>query len=85
MCNYSGIWFDRDIVKNFLSLIAVYPVGSKVRTNKGETAIVMRQNSHFPERPVLRVISDVYGQAINGEKVIDLIKDTSVVIQEVIK
>ena len=83
--NYSGIWFDRDIVKNFLSLIAVYPVGSKVRTNKGETAIVMRQNSHFPERPVLRVISDVYGQAINGEKVIDLIKDTSVVIQEVIK
>ena len=45
----------------------------------------MRQNSHFPERPVLRVILDVYGQAINGEKVIDLIKDTSVVIQEVIK
>jgi HD-GYP domain-containing protein (c-di-GMP phosphodiesterase class II) len=83
--NYSGIWYDADIVEAFLQLIAVYPFGSKVRTNRGEVGIVMRQNPHFPERPVLRIVEDKYGQAIHAELVVDLIKDTSVVIQEVIK
>lgn len=83
--NYSGIWFDDEIVQTFLQLIAVYPVGSKVKTNEGEMAIVMRQNPRFPERPILRVINDKYGQPIHTEKIIDLIKETSVVIQEVIK
>ncbi len=83
--NYSGIWYDADIVEAFLQLIAVYPFGSKVRTNRGEVGIVMRQNPHFPERPILRIVEDKYGQAIHAELVVDLIKDTSVVIQEVIK
>lgn len=83
--NYSGIWYDSDIVSTFLQLIAVYPFGSKVRTNRGEVGIVMRQNPHFPERPVLRIVEDKYGQAIHAELIVDLIKDTSVVIQEVIK
>lgn len=83
--NYSGIWYDADIVAAFLQLIAVYPFGSKVRTNRGEVGIVMRQNPHFPERPVLRIVEDKYGQAIHAELIVDLIKDTTVVIQEVIK
>jgi HD-GYP domain-containing protein (c-di-GMP phosphodiesterase class II) len=83
--NYSGTWFDSDIVETFLQLIAVYPVGSKVITNKGEKAIVMKQNKHFPERPVLRILEDEHGQAIRTEKLVDLIKETTVVIQEVIK
>lgn len=83
--NYSGIWYDSDIVSAFLQLIAVYPVGSRVKTNKGELGIVMRQNPHFPERPVLRIIEDKYGQAIHVEVIVDLIKDTSVVIQQVVK
>ncbi len=83
--NYSGIWYDSDIVSAFLQLIAVYPVGSRIKTNKGELGIVMRQNPHFPERPVLRIIEDKYGQAIHAEIIVDLIKDTSVVIQQVIK
>lgn len=83
--NYGGIWFDSDIVDTFLQLIAVYPAGSKVKTNEGERGIVLRQNAHFPERPILRITHDRFGQVIQGEKVIDLIKNTKVVIQEVIK
>lgn len=83
--NYSGIWYDSDIVDAFLQLIAVYPFGSKVRTNRGEVGIVMRQNPHFPERPVLRIVEDKYGQAVHTELTINLVKDTTVVIQEVIK
>lgn len=83
--NYSGIWYDSDIVAAFLQLIAVYPFGSKVRTSRGEVGIVMRQNPHFPERPVLRIVQDKFGQAVHTELTVDLVKDTTVVIQEVIK
>lgn len=83
--NYGGIWFDDDIVRAFLQIIAVYPVGSKVKTNKGEVGIVMRQNPHFPERPIIRIMEDRFGQALQTEKVVDLIKETTVVIQSVIK
>lgn len=83
--NYGGIWYDSDIVETFLQLIAVYPAGSKVKTNQGERGIVLRQNPHFPERPILRITHDKFGQAVQGEKIIDLIKNTRVVIQEVVK
>jgi HD-GYP domain-containing protein (c-di-GMP phosphodiesterase class II) len=83
--NYSGIWFDSDIVDMFLQLIAVYPVGTKVKTNQGEMGLVMKQNLHFPERPVLRIMEDKFGQPMRKEKIVDLIKETTVVIQEVIK
>lgn len=83
--NYSGIWYDADIVSAFLQLIAVYPFGSRVRTNTGEIGVVMRQNPHFPERPVLRIVKDKYGQAVHAEQIVDLIRDTTVVIMEVIK
>lgn len=83
--NYSGIWFDSDIVETFMQLVAVYPVGSKVRTNNGQLAVVMKQNVHFPERPVLRILEESNGNPPKKELIIDLIKDTSVVIQEVIK
>ncbi len=83
--NYSGIWYADDIVEAFLQLIAVYPVGSRVKTNQGEVGIVMRQNLHFPERPVLRIVEDKFGQVMMKEKFVDLIKDTTVVIQTVIK
>lgn len=83
--NYSGIWYDNDIVQTFLQMIAVYPVGSKVMTNTGEKAVVVRQNNHFPERPVLRVLENKFGQPVVEEKLIDLIKETSVVIQTVLK
>jgi HD-GYP domain-containing protein (c-di-GMP phosphodiesterase class II) len=82
--NYSGIWFDSDVVEMFLQLIAVYPAGSKVKTNKGEMGIVMKQNLHFPERPVIKIVEDKYGQHLHEEVLIDLIKDTSVVIQELV-
>lgn len=45
----------------------------------------MRQNARFPERPVLRIVEDRFGQVMQVEKFLDLVKDTKVVIQNVIK
>lgn len=83
--NYKGIWFENDIVDAFLELIAVYPVGTRVRTNREQIAIVIRQNTHFPERPVIRILEDKYNKNISEDMTINLIDDTKIVIEEVLK
>ena len=76
------IKFDGKIVDTFLEFTAVYPSGSTVRTNEGETGIVLYQNKEFPDRPVLRIIKDKDGRSVDIVK--DLVKINNVYIEEVI-
>lgn len=72
--SFKNIKFDGKIVDVFLEFTAVYPAGSLVKTNEGEVGIVMRQNKDCPDRPVLRIVQDHFGNKI----AIDVIKDLSV-------
>ena len=76
------IKFDGKIVDTFLEFTAVYPAGTTVLTNEGETGIVLYQNKAFPDRPVLRIIKDKDGKRTDAVK--DLIKINNVYIEEVI-
>ena len=79
---FKNIKFGATIVDTFLKFIAVYPTGSRVRTNEGEVAVVVRQNKEFPERPVLRIVEDKYGKRVEKEVLKDLIKIHHVFIEE---
>lgn len=59
--------FDPRIVEVFLQFTAVYPVGTYVKLNTGETAVVLHQNSGNPDRPMLRMVSDSDGNPIEDE------------------
>ncbi|MCM1266701.1 MAG: HD domain-containing protein [Bacteroidales bacterium] len=63
------IKFDGRIVDILLEFTAVYPAGTVVRTNEGETGIVLYQNRQVPDRPVIRITRDRNGTAV------DMIKD----------
>ena len=63
--NFKDIKYDGRIVDIFLEFTAVYPAGTYVRTNEDEIGIVMRQNKQFPGRPVLRIVEDRNGDAVN--------------------
>lgn len=63
----SGTLFDIDVVKNFLQVIVVYPIGCSIELSNGSTAQVVKNFSEFPLRP--KVVS-------NGI-VIDLAHDKS--------
>lgn len=63
------IKFDGKIVDILLEFTAVYPAGTVVRTNGGETGIVLYQNKQFSDRPVIRITRDRNGTAV------DMIKD----------
>lgn len=80
---YKGIKFDREVVDNFMELIAVYPVGSYVKTNEGETAVVLRQNKEFSDRPVIRIIKDKVGNPVKNIIIKDLVKITNIFIEDV--
>ena len=57
----AGVKFDLRVVKAFVDSVAAYPTGSLVRTNENEIAIVIRQNTKCPTRPVIRILEDSKG------------------------
>jgi len=83
--NYKNAAFDGKIVDVFLSLMAVYPVGSRVLTNEGELAVVLAQNKGFQDRPVIRILKDRNGNDVKTETIIDLIKIHNIFIDKVIE
>lgn len=82
--NYKKVSFDGRIVEVFLSLLAVYPVGSHVLTNEGEFAVVLAQNKGFQDRPVIRILKDKYGNEVKEEITKDLVKIHNIFIEKVI-
>lgn len=76
--------FDGKIVDEFLGFTAVYPAGSHVMTNEGESAVVIAQNKNFQNRPVIRIVKDKDGNDVKEEKIIDLVKIHNVFIEKVI-
>lgn len=64
-----GSHFDEDVVNAFLHKIAPYPIGSKVSLSNGHNAIVIKNASDHPLRPLVKVD--------DTEKVIDMNEDIS--------
>lgn len=82
--NGSGVYFNKDIVEEFLNFTAVYPAGSFVLTNEGETGMVIKQNKEFPNRPVLQIIKDAEGNKLTIKVIKDLTKENHIFIEKVL-
>lgn len=80
--NFKGKRFDPRIVDVFLGFTAVYPSGTLVLTNEGETAVVVSQNKDFKDRPVIRIVKDKNGKEVTGEVIKDLVKVHNIFIEE---
>lgn len=77
----SGKHFDGDLVKRFIAAIGYYFEGCLVKLNNGEIAKVVSCDRF---RPVVRVMVDKNGMATTGHFEIDLFKNPSVKIREVL-
>lgn len=56
-----GRQFDQHLVRRFVQLIGIYPVGALVKLDTGELAVVRQIHAPDPHRPQVRVIADVQG------------------------
>ena len=74
--------YDCDLVKVFMNHINIYPIGSMVKLNNGQKAIIIDNNKDAPTRPVVRIV-------LTGEEKkrcfeeIDLQKKLNIIIEEV--
>jgi HD-GYP domain-containing protein (c-di-GMP phosphodiesterase class II) len=73
MLEKSGEEFDTNLIKVFVNMVGVYPVGTLVALDSSELGIVVETNSEvaFIIRPKVKLITDSAGNKINGE-VVDL-------------
>ncbi|MBF0485992.1 MAG: HD domain-containing protein [Candidatus Omnitrophica bacterium] len=74
------ILFDDTIVKRFIDFISIYPVGSFVYLNSGETAMVVGSNAGFPTRPMVKILVNENRELEEGLRIIDLAKQDFVYI-----
>ena len=83
--SFKNILFDGKIVDALLDFTAVYPSGSVIVTNEGDIAVVIKQNKGFPERPIIQVTRDKFGNPIDDDKIIDLVKVNNIFIDSVLE
>jgi putative nucleotidyltransferase with HDIG domain len=51
-----GRQFDQNLVRRFVQLVGIYPVGNMVRLYNGEIAVVMKAHAPDPHRPRVRIL-----------------------------
>jgi len=80
----SGVYFDPRVIAAMISNIASYPLGSFLKLNTGEIAIVSHLNSETPQRPIIRIILDKTLRRVRESYEIDLSRMTTIIPVEVL-
>lgn len=73
--------FPHHLLKALIDQLSIYPLGTTVRLNTGETGIVLQLNRQYPLRPILQVFQAGH---VQRSKTVDLRADTSLHIVEVV-
>ncbi len=61
-----GRAFERHLVRRFVQLMGLYPVGSLVRLNTGARAVVLRPSPEDPLRPRVRIVFSTDGRRLDA-------------------
>ena len=69
---WRGTFFDPFLVEQFIRCIGIFPIGSIVELNSGESGIVIAQNLEKRLQPRVMVIRDAAGNPLKPQKLVDL-------------
>jgi HD-GYP domain-containing protein (c-di-GMP phosphodiesterase class II) len=69
MMEQGGKGFDQVILKVFINMLGIYPVGSVVLLDSGEVGVVMKSNPDELSRPEVAIIADKNGKKDKPEMV----------------
>lgn len=79
----SGTFFDIKLVQIFKNSFSIYPLGVCVKLSDGVEGFVVKHNKGFPDRPVVRVFYDEYGNVIAPYE-INLMEKLNITIDSII-
>ena len=72
-----GSLLDPELLNVFTNMLGFYPVGSMVRLNTNEIALIVKANPEDNTKPVLRIIYNKEGKKLKKTRTLDLSKATS--------
>jgi putative nucleotidyltransferase with HDIG domain len=75
-----GTYFDAEVVRSFVSAVAIYPLGMTLKLSTGEEAVVCEIPPLHPQRPKVRVIRDSKGRRIDQPYEISLMDQLTTTI-----
>jgi HD-GYP domain-containing protein (c-di-GMP phosphodiesterase class II) len=73
--------FPYHLLRALIDQLSVYPLGTTVRLNTGETGVVYQLNRQYPLRPIVQVLQSGH---VPVSKTVDLRAETSLHIVEVV-
>ena len=76
---HKDTYFDPILVKTFIQVVGIYPIGSCLELNSGEIGVVMRQNPGYLDLPIVKIVVDK-NQKRNDGRMIDLSQERNVEI-----
>jgi len=77
--------FDYEVVKAFLSNIAIYPIGTFVELNTGQVGAVVDVIKGLTHRPKIRVFFEESARPVGHPYEVDLTSELSLMIDKVLK
>lgn len=75
-----GHLFEHHLIEAFRNHIAIFPIGSGVVLNSGETGVVVRVDSYYCHRPLVRILKDGRGNDLRMPYEIDLREELNLFI-----
>jgi cyclic di-GMP phosphodiesterase len=71
-----GGQYSTTLVQRLIQLLGVYPIGSLVKLNTGEEAVVVWVHSHSRLTPTIKLLKNSNGQPYDAQEIIDLSSQT---------
>lgn len=70
--DHSYTAFESKYAEQLLTMVAMYPVGTKVITSENQIGVVVKQNKKSIDRPVIKIIADSEGRPVMEEEIKDM-------------
>lgn len=74
--SFSGRHFNPDVMKAFVNMMGIYPVGTMVRLSTNEIGVVKKINREAPERPLVKILYGADGHELDMPVEVDLLNDS---------
>jgi len=71
------------MLAHFRDKVVIYPIGITVKLNSGETAVVVDYDPSYPQRPIVRVLTNEIGEDLTVPYEINLSRELSTMIVKV--
>ncbi|WP_082672913.1 HD-GYP domain-containing protein [Paenibacillus senegalimassiliensis] len=78
-------YFSLDMIQTYLRHISIYPLASKVKLSNGQLGIVSSLDPSVVHRPVVRIIQEADGTAVEKPYEVNLMRTTNLVISGIVE